>query len=93
MNFELAVSKIFWCPNVLSADESIPKPTDFERDDSKVNQSPSACGQSTQTEDVKVFVKEPVREDDTKEQGKALPYQSNNETDVWLLISDLKIIY
>ena len=37
-------------------------------------------------EDVQGFVKEPLEEDNDKEQEKALPLPSQNETEVWLFI-------
>ena len=44
---------------------------------------PSACDQSTQTEDVLDLTKEPAKEDVSEEQGSTLPCHSQNETEVW----------
>ena len=48
---------------------------------------PSACDQSTQTEDVVDLTKELAKEDISEEQGSSLPRHSQNETEVWLFIS------
>ena len=43
---------------------------------------PSACDQSTQTEDVLDLTKEPAKKDITEEQGSILQSNSQNETEV-----------
>ena len=43
---------------------------------------PSACHQSTQTEDVLDLTKEPAKEHVSEEQGSTLPCHSQNETEV-----------
>ena len=43
---------------------------------------PSACDQSTQTEDVLDLTKTPSKEELLEEQGKTLQSHSQNETDV-----------
>lgn len=68
-----------WCFTISSTDQSNHKPADAERDDFKGNETPSACDQSTQTENVHDFVKEPLEENITEEQG--------NETEVWIYFS------
>ena len=47
---------------------------------------PSACDQSTQTEDVLDLTKEPSKENVFEKQGTTLPNHSKNETEVWLFI-------
>ena len=77
---------MLWCLTVLHTDQSFPRPTDVAKDDSKVNESPSDCDRKTQMEDVQGFVKEPLEEDNNKEDEKALPSPFHNETDFWLFI-------
>ena len=60
---KLGILKFLWCFTVLSTDQSLSKPTDVARNDSKVNETPSACDQTTQTEDVQGFFKKPSEED------------------------------
>ena len=43
---------------------------------------PSACDQSTQTEDVLDLTKEQCKEDISEKQGSTLPSNSHNETEV-----------
>ena len=49
---------------------------------SEVTELPTACDQSTQTEDVLDLTKTPSKEDVLEEQGKTLQSHSQNETEV-----------
>ena len=70
------------------------KPDDATKEENKVNESHSACDQSTQTENYQSLVKEPSEQDVIKEEGETLPHQSNNETEVWLsMLPDFIITY
>ena len=67
---------------------SNPDQTDTSMDNTdEITGLPSACDQSTQTEDVLDLTKEQSKEDISKDQGSTLPSHSQNETEVWSLIS------
>ena len=74
------------CYIILETSDS--EQTDTLMDDTnEITGLPSACNQSTQTEDVLDLTKEPAKEDVSGEQGSTLPSHSQNETEVWSLIS------
>ena len=83
-----------WKFAISSTDLSNSKPDDATKEENKVNESHSACDQSTQTENYQSLVKEPSEQDVIKEEGETLPHQSNNETEVWLsILPDFVITY
>ena len=77
----IAILNLIW---LFILETSIPEHTDASMDNTdEITGLPSALDQSTQAEDVLDLTKEDV----TEEQGTTLPSQSQNETEVWLLIS------
>ena len=70
---------------LFNLETSIAEQTDSSKDNNdEVTGLPSACNQSTQTEDVVDLTKEPSKEDVYGEQETTLASNSQNETDVWL---------
>ena len=65
---------------VFFAEDSKPEPDDPSNDNMDADQGPSACNQSTQTEDVVDFSKKPLEVETTN--GEELTNPSQGETDV-----------
>ena len=68
---------------LLISESSNPEQTGTSKDNNdEIAELPSPCDQTIQTKDVQGFVKEPMEEDNNKEQENALPLPSRNETEV-----------